>query len=651
MTVFSVEGTAMKRGGPVHRLHHALRMTWLAKGKPHWRAWRAPLLLAMAISVLVLGTIGYHQWSIAQHPPAHYGFLDCLYRAITLFAFAGAVSPPVPVTLEIARILGPVLTGYAAIGTIIILSREQAQLLAIRLLLRRHVVIAGLGYTGSRLALELIEHEPVVVIEADASNEHIPAVKARGVRVLIGDATDPLLLRQAGLGSCRLIMACCGNDGASIDVATVTAAELPPRRFALTACVHLNDLKLWQSLAAESVNLAPRARLRLEYSNVLVLAAELMLERDRLFGSPVNVKDVPSEAHLLFVGLEGPGQQLLLRAARLWRSIHGNETGGLRITITGANAEREVASLLKRYPQIERYCELRARQLAIDSAEFQSGAAMFAQRGCDITNAYVCLLDEGDGMLAALALHSRSEAMHVPVTVIVNDEHTGVGHALNEADSRGANIKSFGVLSETASDQMLTRGINEVVARAKHEQWLRDELANNPQSTSSWLTTWDQLDNAKKEENRRFADSVADKLKMMKCILVPNPLPDPDEPLFSFTKEEVEELAIHEHDRWVQGRIDEGWKYGTPRDDRRKRHPLIVPWEKLSEGDRNKDRDPVRQLPEMLDRVGLKIQRLSDVETEARVDSAAVPAPLPPHDRPVDDLGAEVAAGDARERL
>jgi hypothetical protein len=281
---------------------------------------------------------------------------------------------------------------------------------------------------------------------------------------------------------------------------------------------------------------------------------------------------------------------------------------------------------------------------------------MFEDDGCDVTHAYVCLLDEGDGMLAALSLHSRSEALHVPVTVIVSDEHTGVGDAVNKADSRGANVRSFGVLSETASDALLLRGINELIARSKHEQWLRDELKEHPESKSSFLRSWEELTESQREDNRRFADDVVNKIESVDCILVPHPLPNPDEPRFTFTEEELEKLAIDEHDRWVQARLAAGWRptrcRDESRDDNRKLHPDLVPWEELiSDYIRDKDRNAILELPEILERAGLKVQRRTSVPAGTSAPSDAAASPLAPSDRAVDDLGPEVPAAHARERL
>ncbi|WP_417436493.1 RyR domain-containing protein [Hoeflea sp.] len=43
----------------------------------------------------------------------------------------------------------------------------------------------------------------------------------------------------------------------------------------------------------------------------------------------------------------------------------------------------------------------------------------------------------------------------------------------------------------------------------------------------------------------------------------------------------IQDLARIEHERWMIERKLAGWQYGTPRDNERLIHPLLVPWEQL----------------------------------------------------------------------
>jgi len=49
-------------------------------------------------------------------------------------------------------------------------------------------------------------------------------------------------------------------------------------------------------------------------------------------------------------------------------------------------------------------------------------------------------------------------------------------------------------------------------------------------------------------------------------------------------------LAKNTHDVWAAGRIKEGWIYGDVRDDIKKTHPCLVPYEDLPESEKEYDR-------------------------------------------------------------
>ncbi len=52
----------------------------------------------------------------------------------------------------------------------------------------------------------------------------------------------------------------------------------------------------------------------------------------------------------------------------------------------------------------------------------------------------------------------------------------------------------------------------------------------------------------------------------------------------------VEEMAKNVHEVWAQSRMNEGWSYGSVRDEARKKHPCLVPYEELPESEKEYDR-------------------------------------------------------------
>lgn len=71
--------------------------------------------------------------------------------------------------------------------------------------------------------------------------------------------------------------------------------------------------------------------------------------------------------------------------------------------------------------------------------------------------------------------------------------------------------------------------------------------------------------------------------------------PQPDDTsgvrLSSEIHELTEELAKHAHDVWARQRIGDEWTWGPARDDDTKQHPCLVPYEELSDSERQYDRN------------------------------------------------------------
>jgi hypothetical protein len=55
-------------------------------------------------------------------------------------------------------------------------------------------------------------------------------------------------------------------------------------------------------------------------------------------------------------------------------------------------------------------------------------------------------------------------------------------------------------------------------------------------------------------------------------------------------EELTELLAKNTHDNWERQRMFEGWRYGSSRDDTRKEHPCLVPYEQLPDSEKEYDR-------------------------------------------------------------
>jgi hypothetical protein len=149
-------------------------------------------------------------------------------------------------------------------------------------------------------------------------------------------------------------------------------------------------------------------------------------------------------------------------------------------------------------------------------------------------------------------------------------------------------------------------------AQSIHQSYLDDALRRGETlGARPALVRWEDLSEDLRGSNLEQAEAFPRTLAAINCSVAPRSrLANP----FYFKPGEVELLARREHEHWVEERTASGWSAG-PRDDRRKRHPLLVPWEQLSEADRSRNRAIVRSRPLLFDRAlerdGLQIVRLA----------------------------------------
>ena len=71
----------------------------------------------------------------------------------------------------------------------------------------------------------------------------------------------------------------------------------------------------------------------------------------------------------------------------------------------------------------------------------------------------------------------------------------------------------------------------------------------------------------------------------------------------------AEKLAENVHDVWARTRMEQGWTYGPERDDAAKKHPCLVPYEELSDDEKEYDRNTSVETIKLILKLGFKISR------------------------------------------
>lgn len=88
---------------------------------------------------------------------------------------------------------------------------------------------------------------------------------------------------------------------------------------------------------------------------------------------------------------------------------------------------------------------------------------------------------------------------------------------------------------------------------------------------------------------------------------IPNPIDTSDVELPEEMNELAELIARNVHEVWAAGRINDGWTYGEERNDAEMKHPCLVPYEQLSEVEKDYDRNTSQETLKMIMKLGFKI--------------------------------------------
>ena len=167
--------------------------------------------------------------------------------------------------------------------------------------------------------------------------------------------------------------------------------------------------------------------------------------------------------------------------------------------------------------------------------------------------------------------------------------------------------------SEARTPNVLLRNV-EQLAIAIHEDYAEKERENGRE-----VKDFSELSPELKMSNVRQAKSIATKIRLIGCEIVPI---DDVREKYHLSDNEIMDLAIYEHEQWCKEKENNGWVYGPERDDENKIHPDLVKWvdyrfisrvegekiqPQLNDDEKAKDINAIKNIPLLLERLNLKI--------------------------------------------
>lgn len=94
---------------------------------------------------------------------------------------------------------------------------------------------------------------------------------------------------------------------------------------------------------------------------------------------------------------------------------------------------------------------------------------------------------------------------------------------------------------------------------------------------------------------------------MKKDNYIPQPIDTSDIQLPEELNPLLEAMAKNVHEVWAQTRIAQGWQYGPERNDAKKFHPMLVPYEDLPEEEKEYDRNTSVESLKLILKLGFHI--------------------------------------------
>lgn len=151
----------------------------------------------------------------------------------------------------------------------------------------------------------------------------------------------------------------------------------------------------------------------------------------------------------------------------------------------------------------------------------------------------------------------------------------------------------------------------EPMATAIHETWRALAAKDGWKMQPHLDKPYAELAEIDKEDNRAAARRIPDVLALAGMGITDAKTPASrhlgNGEIQAHLVHHLERLSEAEHDGWMEHRIKNGWTYRPMSDYAKHIHKLLIPYEKLPEIEKDKDRNAVRHYPQMVKRAGYRI--------------------------------------------
>lgn len=598
----------------------------------------------LAILVFLLGCWGYAQTMQFADAGGEHTWWDVAYASLQLYIFEGPdATAGWPLHLQVVRALAPMIVLYTAAKAVWSQVGKQVALYLLLLRKRRFVIVCGIGETGFRIAKDycLNSDKKVIAIDTDPMNPMAAELENYGALVIYGNAMDTLVLYHARVAYAKELFLCASDQ---VNIAIAKAVERLTRGISDGELGKLNRIAKHHEIpiAGEPPYLGLRCFLCVDTPDLYEVfanhpffatssdrfAIRLFNRRETiarnifrscapdLYYHPHSTGSPPM--HILMLGFEALVRELILQTAL---TAHYADFRLPRVTVVCPPDRKElVGRFFHRFPHLAKTVSLNF--LYDDPMTISEERWRDMQSATPFSVCYVGMQHDVEGILCARRLNRLRRLSGMPKLnfVVCLNQQTFLADIIDDdfapitpdksALPEHTPIEYFESLEQTISIDVVVNESLDAMARTLHNAYLRSQFdRGETRETNASLIPWSELPAHKKKANQHAAAHTDVKLRVSGCVACDTAAATQAVP-FPPDSETLEILAQLEHRRWMADKHLAGYSYGPVRDEDRMLHPDLIPWEELSEADKEKDRANIRQIPQLLALLNQKVCRL-----------------------------------------
>ena len=465
---------------------------------------------------------------------------------------------------------------------------------------RFRFLVAGDSEAAGMVAVNLGHETGAARLLTEPGSAAALAATEANVQVVTGRAWASGSLTKAGIAeSTHLILF--PRDlgemfrclGAAAESYNLKRADSPLQLF-----VALPDQNAIDAVRKTAIGFVPAANLRVQFFSLAEDAAsDFIFEH---FGANAGALQSGEGLDFVLVGQGEVAETVALKLARMGGGLEGSKLK-LNWVLPKAGIERAEAA----YKGLRQTCDLNLYSRAADGG-LPLDLPLVSNR------APVLVIADQTGNLETLFCSGRMLTRFFRVYIFdpFSDQLESCFRTVLTGLPGSELVRFFGGISRFANYRRFVEVGRFGLAKAIHQNYCEARKAEGemPKDNPSILP-WDEITEDLRRANIEQADHIFYKLALLGYRLDKTPV-DQRMPPATFSESEIEAMARLEHARWVADRQLSGWAFGKVRDNELKRHPMLVDYAQLPESEKEKDRQAVRTIPNVLHRAGLTVRSL-----------------------------------------